>query len=76
MNWRDRIAINPNIVDGKPVIRGSRIAVEFLVDLLAEGWTHEQILENYPPPTSDDIRAALHDAAETLRGEKVFPLPV
>ena len=45
---------------GKPVIKGIRIAVEFLMELLAEGWTHEQVLENYPNLTSDDIQAALH----------------
>ena len=74
--WRDRIAIDPTILVGKPVIRGTRLAVEFLLDLLAEGWTHEQVLQNYPQLTEDDIHAALHYAVETLKRERVFPLAV
>jgi uncharacterized protein (DUF433 family) len=76
MDWEDRIDINPKVLVGKPVIKGTRIAVEFLMELMAEGWTHEQILENYPQLTGDDIQAALHYAAETLKQERVYPLPV
>ncbi len=76
MNWRDRITVDPKVLVGKPVIKGTRIAVEFLMELLAEGWTHEQILGNYPHLTSDDIQAALHYAAETLKQERVYLLPV
>jgi uncharacterized protein (DUF433 family) len=63
MNWKDRIVIDPNVLVGKPVIRGTRIAVEFIVELLAEGWTHEQILKNYPHLTTEDIQTALHYAS-------------
>ena len=76
MNWRDCITVDPKVLVGKPVIKGTRIAVEFLMELLAEGWTHEQILGNYPHLTSDDIQAALHYAAETLKQERVYLLPV
>ncbi len=76
LNWRDRITVDPKVLVGKPVIKGTRIAVEFLMELLAEGWTHEQILGNYPHLTSDDIQAALHYAAETLKQERVYLLPV
>jgi uncharacterized protein (DUF433 family) len=76
MDWEDRIDINPRVLVGKPVIRGTRIAVEFLVELMAEGWTREQILKNYPQLTVADIQAALHYAAETLKQERVYPLPV
>jgi uncharacterized protein (DUF433 family) len=76
MTWQDRIDVNPAILVGKPVIKGTRLAVEFLVDLLAEGWTHEQILGNYPQLTADDIQAALHYAAEAIKRERVYPLPV
>jgi uncharacterized protein (DUF433 family) len=76
MDWEDRIDVNPKVLVGKPVIKGTRIAVEFLMELMAEGWTHEQILENYPQLTGDDIQAALHYAAETLKQERVYPLPV
>lgn len=74
--WQDRIVIDPAILVGKPVIRGTRLAVEFLLDLLAEGWTHEQVLQNYPQLTEDGIHAALHYAAEALKRERVFPLAV
>jgi len=64
------------VLVGKPVIKGTRIAVEFLLDLLANGWTHEQILKNYPHLTEEDIQAALHYAAEAVKQEHVYPLPV
>ena len=76
MNWRDRITVDPKVLVGKPVIKGTRNAVELLMELLAEGWTHEQVLKNYPNLTSDDIQAALHYAAETLKQERVYLLPV
>ena len=62
MDGKGRIAIDPKMLVGKPVIKGTRIAVEFLVELLAEGWTHAQILKNYPHLTDGDIQAALHYA--------------
>ena len=65
LSWRDRITVDPKVLVEKPVIKGTRIAVKFLMELLAEGWTHEQILGNYPDLTSDDIQAALH--LETIR---------
>jgi uncharacterized protein (DUF433 family) len=76
MDWRDRISVDSKILVGKPVIKGTRIAVEFLVELLANGWTQEQILKNYPHLTAEDIQAALYYAAETVKQEHVYPLPV
>jgi uncharacterized protein (DUF433 family) len=76
MEWQDRISVDPKVLVGKPVIKPTRIAVEFLMELLANGWTHEQILRNYPHLTADDIQAALHYAAEALKQEHVYPLPV
>ena len=76
MNWQDRIVVDPGVLVGKPVIKGTRLAVEFLVELLAERWTHELILKNYPQLTEEDIQAALHYAAEVLKQEHVYPLPV
>ena len=63
---QNRIVIDPNILVGKPVIRGTRIAVEFVIDLLAEGWTHDQILSNHPHFKSQDITACLHYAGSVL----------
>jgi uncharacterized protein (DUF433 family) len=74
MDWKDRIAIDSNVLVGKPVIKGTRIAVEFIVELLAEGWTHEQILKNYPHLTAEDIQTALRYASEMMKQEKVYPL--
>jgi uncharacterized protein (DUF433 family) len=76
MDWQDRISVDPKVLVGKPVIKGTRIAVEFLVELLANGWTHEQILKNYPHLAEEDIQAALHYAAETVKQKHVYPLPV
>jgi uncharacterized protein (DUF433 family) len=75
MSWQERIVIDPKVLVGKPVIRGTRIAVEFIVELLAEGWTYEQILANYPQLTAEDIQAALAYASERLKEEILHPLP-
>lgn len=74
MNWQERIIINPDVLVGKPVIKGTRLAVEFIIDLLAQGWDEDEILRNYPGLTNDDIRACLSYASDILRAEKVFPL--
>jgi uncharacterized protein (DUF433 family) len=76
MNWQDRIVIDSGVLVGKPVIKGTRLAVEFLVELLAEKWTHEQIVTNYPQLSEEDIQAALHYAVAALKQERVYPLPV
>lgn len=72
MNWRQRITIDKKILAGKPVIKGTRISVEFLLDLLSKGWTNEMILENYPQIKKADIQAALKYAVEVLKEEKVY----
>lgn len=73
--WKNRITFNPNILAGKPLIKGTRIAVEFILDLLANGWTTENILKNYPQLKKEDITAVLKYATELLKEEKVYPLP-
>ena len=57
MDWRAFIHTDPAILRGKPVMRGTRLSVEFLLDLLAEGWTQQQLLENYPQFAPDAVRA-------------------
>lgn len=74
MSWEDKIVIDPDILTGKPIIKGTRIAVEFILELLAEGWTQEKIVENYPQIKKADIIAVLQYAAEVLKEEKVYPL--
>jgi uncharacterized protein (DUF433 family) len=65
-DWRRRIIADPAILVGKPVIKGTRIAVEFVLEILTEGWTLEEILDSYPGITEDDVRACLAYAAAFL----------
>jgi uncharacterized protein (DUF433 family) len=74
VGWQKRIELNPEVLAGKPVVKGTRMAVEFVVDLLAQGWTEQAIVENYPTLTPADIRACLQYASATLHAEKVYPL--
>ena len=57
MNWQERIIVDPGILVGKPVVKGTRLAVEFIIDLLAQGWSETEILRNYPGLTREDIQA-------------------
>jgi uncharacterized protein (DUF433 family) len=75
MDWRERIVADPKVLVGKPIIKGTRISVEFVIDLLARGWTTEQILKEYDHLTADDIRACLAYAAELVQEERVYSLP-
>jgi uncharacterized protein (DUF433 family) len=75
MHWEERIEINPDVLVGKPIIRGTRIAVEFVVDLLARGWSMEQILKEYDHLTRADIMACLGYASDTLKSERVYLVP-
>lgn len=63
----ERISIDPNVCFGKPCIRGTRIWVSFILDFLASGTTMEEILEEYPQLTIEDIRAAIAYGAEMAR---------
>jgi uncharacterized protein (DUF433 family) len=74
MEWRDRIVVNPEVLVGKPVIKGTRLAVEFIVGLLAQGWSEAEILKNYPGLTREDILACLSYASDALRAERVYPV--
>jgi uncharacterized protein (DUF433 family) len=76
MNWRDRITLDAAVLAGKPVIRGSRLAVDFIVGLLGQGWTEADILRNYSGITHDDIAACLQYASEILQSEKVYPVAI
>ena len=71
----DRIVVDPAVLCGKPVIRGTRLAVEFIVGLLAQGWSVEQVLDNYPGLAREDVQACLEYAREVLQSEQVFPVP-
>ena len=72
--YQNRIMVDPKIMVGKPIIKGTRIAVEFILRLLAEGMTTKEILGNYPHLHKEDIQAVLEYAFEVVGREKVFPL--
>jgi uncharacterized protein (DUF433 family) len=74
MNWQERIVINPSILVGKPIIKGTRISVEFVISLLGQGWTIEQVLEEYDHLKLEDIQACLSYASEVLSSEKIYPI--
>ena len=74
MNWKEHIIIDPNILVGKPVIKGTRLSVEFILDLLAQGWLERDIIENYPGIDKEDIKACLGYASNALKNEIVYPL--
>jgi uncharacterized protein (DUF433 family) len=70
MNWKNHITVDPDILVGKPIIKGTRISVELILDRVADGWTTEDILSAYPHLTREDVLAALSFAAELFREEK------
>ena len=70
----ERIVVDQEILAGKPVIKGTRISVEFILELLANGWSYEEILRNYPQLEREDILAAIRYSVEILRDEKIYAL--
>lgn len=71
MNWQNRIERKPGVMTGKPIIKGTRITVELILERLAAGWSQEQLIESFPHITVEDIRAALAFAAASLADEEV-----
>ena len=76
MSWPERVVIDSEILAGKPVVRGTRLAVEFLLELLAAGQSEADILANYPGLTRDDILACLAYASYLAHEYKAYPVPV
>lgn len=74
MDWREHIHSDPAILSGKPVIKGTRLSVEFLLELLANGWSEDQLFESYPNLDRDSLRAIFAFAAESTRDERAFEL--
>lgn len=72
--WAGRISVNPAVCVGKPVIRGTRLAVEFIIGLLASGLTREDVLRDYDHITDEDITACLAYARDTLHAARKNPL--
>ncbi len=76
MDWRQYIHSDPEILVGKPVVRGTRLAVDFILRLFASGWTEKQVLENYPGLTSEALHAVFAFAAECMGEQSLFTVPV
>ena len=75
MNWRDHIISDKEVLLGKPAIKGTRISVELILDLLANGWTEKMILESYPGLTEIDLKAVFAYLKDCIENELYFPLP-
>ena len=71
-----RIVVNPKIMAGKPILKGTRITVELVLRLLAQGRSYEEILKDYPHLTKDDISAVLLYAAKVAGEEEIYPITV
>ena len=76
MGWEERIEFRTDVLAGKSVVKGTRLAVELITGLLAQGWTEAEIIRNYPGLTIEDIRACLVYATELLASERAYPLAV
>jgi len=73
MTEHPRITLDPEVLAGKPIIHGTRLAVEFVIGLMADGWNEADILQNYPGITHEDVIACLAYARDALSSEKLFP---
>jgi uncharacterized protein (DUF433 family) len=72
--WEDRIVADPAVLVGKPVIKGTRLAVEFIVGLLAQGWSEAEILRDYSGIEREDLLACLAYAQDRLKDDRVYPV--
>jgi len=70
MDWQDYIEVRPEVLVGKPVIKGTRISVELILDRFADGWTMEDVLDAYPHLTRDQVLAALRFVAEIYKEDE------
>jgi uncharacterized protein (DUF433 family) len=74
--YNDLIEVNPKIMMGKPVIKGTRLTVELILESLAAGESVENLLASYPRLTKEAVQAALSFAADVLKGEKIYPIAI
>lgn len=75
IDWRKFIHSDSDILLGKPTVKGTRLSVEFLLGLFAEGWTEQQILENYPTLTQASLQAVFAFATDCMREESLYAIP-
>ena len=74
MNWQEHIISDPKILVGKPIIKGTRISIELILELFSAGWTENQILESYPSISANSLRAAFLYLKDCLQQELYFPI--
>ncbi|MBE0447578.1 MAG: DUF433 domain-containing protein [Actinobacteria bacterium] len=75
MDWRRYIYSDPEILLGKPIIKGTRLSVDFILGLFAEGWTEQQVLDNYPTLTAEALRAVFAFAKDCMQEEFLYTIP-
>ncbi len=75
-DWREHLIVDPEVMTGKPVIKGTRLTADFLFGLLGSGWTVEELLENYPKLTRESVRALFVFASELAQEESLYLVPV
>ncbi len=74
MPWQEHIVSDTQVLLGKPIIKGTRISVELILELYSKGWTEAQILESYPSITSDSLRAVFSYLRDCIQQELYFPI--
>ena len=74
MNWRDHIVYDPEILVGKPALKGTRLSVDLILDRLADGWTAEDLFQSYPRLTPEALQAVFAFAAEIIKDEDYVAL--
>ncbi len=76
MNWKEHITVDKGVLAGKPVINGTRISLEFIIERLAQGWTEKDLLENYPRLTPIDLQAVFAYIQECIQDGLLINYPV
>lgn len=75
MDWHERIVSDPLFLVGKPVVKGTRLSVEHIMEQLANGWSEADVLDAYPGLVREDLQACYAYVADTLRDVRVYPIP-
>ncbi len=76
MNWQNYIEINEDVLVGKPVVKGTRLSVEHIINLFASGWTEQQILDNYPRLSKDSLKAVFAYIQEIMKDGLIYMKPL
>lgn len=76
IDWKKFIHSDPKVLLGKPVVKGTRLSVEFILGLFAGGWTEKQVFENYPTLTVESLQAVFAFAADCMREESLYSIPI